>query len=685
MELIKGKSDIAKSLNIKALKRRGLDTEDAVSLALQESKKYAEGGPVLSSYEPTIRDKIASFLIGDQRPSPEKRAFVSGLMGGTGLGAQGLGLADMTPLGIPMQAQEAAREGDYQGAAMAVTPFGVGAKANRFLHGTTREAIPSIRSNYLEPQAGPFVQSAYGGEYANAGAELPNLVYMAAQDDPARAYNAIRSQVATQLNKSYHSVTPAEIRQHGAMVVARPDARDVFEMGEDQVARDLRGKDSYLDYDRIATAEPGDWFSTETVRPSGFLTGDRLTNYLTKQGLMEKPNFNPIRAYHGSPHDFDKFDLSKIGTGEGAQSYGHGLYFAENPIVAEEYKRQLSRNKTNFSSANKKDAEQWLAEAGGDKDLAIKRLDQFLLDTEDQSLRNRISDAANILRGKDFTPGRMYEVNIHADPNKFLDWDAPLSGQHETVQKAITDEYKRATLWPVRASDLNEQTTAKELRSILNYQHNTKKLFESGIPGIKYLDQGSRGSGQGTRNYVVFDPSIIEIIRKYGIAGLPAAGVAAGAMGGEGGDMGFGGGGAVDRAMQTARNYAQGGPVTGFLHTEGPGRTDNIPADVPSGSYVIPADIVSALGEGNTLAGKRVIEELFGPEGEYGKMKRGGVVRNSVPVIMAGGEFVLSPEDVEAVGDGDLKEGHERLDAFVVNMRKKLIKTLSKLPPPAKD
>ena len=41
-----------------------------------------------------------------------------------------------------------------------------------------------------------------------------------------------------------------------------------------------------------------------------------------------------IRAYHSSPHDFDKFDLSKIGTGEGAQVYGHGLYFAENPAVS---------------------------------------------------------------------------------------------------------------------------------------------------------------------------------------------------------------------------------------------------------------------------------------------------------------------------------------------------------------
>src|SRR5207342_2800679 len=42
----------------------------------------------------------------------------------------------------------------------------------------------------------------------------------------------------------------------------------------------------------------------------------------------------PIRAYHSSPHDFEKFDASKIGTGEGAQVYGHGIYFAENPKVS---------------------------------------------------------------------------------------------------------------------------------------------------------------------------------------------------------------------------------------------------------------------------------------------------------------------------------------------------------------
>ena len=42
-------------------------------------------------------------------------------------------------------------------------------------------------------------------------------------------------------------------------------------------------------------------------------------------------------VYHGSPHRFDKFDLSKIGTGEGAQKYGHGLYFADSRDVARSY------------------------------------------------------------------------------------------------------------------------------------------------------------------------------------------------------------------------------------------------------------------------------------------------------------------------------------------------------------
>ena len=83
--------------------------------------------------------------------------------------------------------------------------------------------------------------------------------------------------------------------------------------------------------DRIAAAaEQG-----QSSRPGSLKSEDMKTGTLS----------DFITAYHGSPHDFDRFDLSKIGTGEGAQAYGHGLYFAENEGVAKGY-RDNSRRAT---------------------------------------------------------------------------------------------------------------------------------------------------------------------------------------------------------------------------------------------------------------------------------------------------------------------------------------------------
>ena len=56
--------------------------------------------------------------------------------------------------------------------------------------------------------------------------------------------------------------------------------------------------------------------------------------------MNEMPNVAGILAYHGTPHTIQgKFDINKVGTGEGAQAYGHGMYFAENPAVAKEYQK----------------------------------------------------------------------------------------------------------------------------------------------------------------------------------------------------------------------------------------------------------------------------------------------------------------------------------------------------------
>ena len=62
--------------------------------------------------------------------------------------------------------------------------------------------------------------------------------------------------------------------------------------------------------------------------------------------MSEVPGVAAMTAYHGTPHTIQgKFDISKVGTGEGNQSFGHGMYFAENPNVAKQYQAALSNTK----------------------------------------------------------------------------------------------------------------------------------------------------------------------------------------------------------------------------------------------------------------------------------------------------------------------------------------------------
>lgn len=144
---------------------------------------------------------------------------------------------------------------------------------------------------------------------------------------------------------------------------------------------------------------------------------------------------------------------------------------------------------------------------------------------------------------------------------------------------------------------------------------------------------------------------------------------------------------------------ASGGPVvSGPLHSDVAGRTDHLPINVKSGSYVIPADVVSGLGEGNTMAGTKTLQSILS-KGPYGlpmpkskgkpasiqsfksmssKFADGG----PVPILAAGGEYVISPEEVAHIGGGDIDRGHKALDQFVVSERAKTVKTLKNLPGP---
>lgn len=123
---------------------------------------------------------------------------------------------------------------------------------------------------------------------------------------------------------------------------------------------------------------------------------------------------------------------------------------------------------------------------------------------------------------------------------------------------------------------------------------------------------------------------------------------------------------------------------SGSLRHDGHGRTDDLPISVPPESFVIPADIVSALGQGNTAAGFKVLEDMF-PPAPVQKFAAGGAAgEKPVPIVAAGGEFVVPPEHVKRVGGGDLKKGHDALRKFVEVIRKRTIAELKKLPGPVR-
>ena len=153
---------------------------------------------------------------------------------------------------------------------------------------------------------------------------------------------------------------------------------------------------------------------------------------------------------------------------------------------------------------------------------------------------------------------------------------------------------------------------------------------------------------------------------------------------------------AVAAALSKSREKrAEGGDVNkihvGPIHSNVAGRTDHLPINVPSGSYVIPADIISAMGEGNTMAGFQIANRVFGkqkyPLSVYDDVNLGewDDTGNPVEIVAAGGEYVITPYNVARIGGADMDRGHKELDEFVIGYRAKTVKTLKSLPGPKRD
>lgn len=320
-----------------------------------------------------------------------------------------------------------------------------------------------------------------------------------------------------------------------------------------------------------------------------------------KIGDLAEPNATGIRGYHSSPHDlapepgfplgrfnYDKFKF----TGEGANMMGPGTYIGGSEKVSGRgghyWNQFLSKfEEPEANAARRLQAEGWdrtraltaaqTAESYWGKKFTGASAYGVPSDLKEYGrMRDLARAEAELLRGGKPVGPRTYEVNINARPEQFLDWDRPLAQQSPNVEDALFSKLmdrlprKKAT----EELDLYQRKTGDQLyRAFGGDSREASQFLQSeGIPGIRYLDAGSRitspvasrmidkvGSraealkvaeerfrtaGQGdssywdsmvkmlqpeTHNTVVFpgNEHLVEILKKYGIAGAAPAGLGA--------------------------------------------------------------------------------------------------------------------------------------------------------------
>jgi hypothetical protein len=239
-----------------------------------------------------------------------------------------------------------------------------------------------------------------------------------------------------------------------------------------------------------------------TSGPIGF--GEVVGENLSPGMFRRAPNRQELITYHGSPHrinnvDADnpmgKFDLSKVGTGEGAQAYGHGIYLAESPDVARSYASDGGHSL--LKARMLRDKAKKLRESATSDDLALaERLE---------------SQADGMGNGSNFYTVDLPDEHIA----KMLDWDAPLSEQPEAVRKALKN-YAAADDASITGGEFYRRLT-QEFGA--GQDEVSAALLKDGVPGIRYLDGNSRTTSfgpqsSGTRNFVIFDGDTAKILKR---------------------------------------------------------------------------------------------------------------------------------------------------------------------------
>jgi hypothetical protein len=230
---------------------------------------------------------------------------------------------------------------------------------------------PGVAANFVR-DAASIRQSKSDAAALDAALQAAKNTQTAARSPEALAA-LIRHEVGDQ-------VIGVPVEAIDKVLAAKPDALNfVPELARQMEEARAAGTDVKLPLAEFL-ANAGDDVKT-SLRDEVRMREDGLTPKEAKE-LEESPPDYAAVAFHGSPHIFDAFDMSKIGSGEGAQSYGHGLYFAEAPGVAKSYQDKLSDHKIEGKPLDEYNPEHMAAltifNVGGDRAQAISTIKEIL-------------------------------------------------------------------------------------------------------------------------------------------------------------------------------------------------------------------------------------------------------------------------------------------------------------------
>ena len=377
--------------------------------------------------------------------------------------------------------------------------------------------------------------------------------------------------------QQFYQTQTEQLKEQANDIIAQKAQDDVFQANQQQVYDNVLGQLNTAnrftpDVNKAYASLVRDFYVT-TADKMGVMPTDLMAQYPLNVAVerMAGDGFDQP-AYHGSPHNFDSFSSDAIGTGEGAQAFGHGLYFAENPEVAAGYFRNLADNPavkemklgslrvgehnafdySRRAHENTREniraslAEDLLVDSnklytvgtGGFREHALKTLDEKIAGYKTEGY-DEVAKAGGELRKMLEAPGALsisfhpvkggvYQVDIPDEHvANFLDWDKPLSEQSEGVKDALEIARKKAegleTDGGISIKSVPDDTLVGEglygalSRGLGSDKAASDYLDSLGVKGIKYLDAGSRGNGEGTRNLVVFDDKLIKLTHKDGM------------------------------------------------------------------------------------------------------------------------------------------------------------------------